>query len=95
MNTTEERNKKKTKSKENKKHPYKVGGSNRIKDGYVVKQFAVNIAKNKKGGIGDIFGAISFFVVGFLLGHFFGQKLMDMFIQMIRRLITNGFSGSV
>jgi len=81
MNTTEERNKKKTKSKENKKHPYKVGGSNRI--------------RNKKGGIGDIFGAISFFVVGFLLGHFFGQKLMDMFIQMIRRLITNGFSGSV
>ena len=51
--------------------------------------------KNKKGGIGDVFGAISFFVIGFFLGHFFGQKLMDMFIQMIRRLITNGFSGSV
>lgn len=51
--------------------------------------------KNKKGGIGDVFGAISFFVIGFFLGHFFGQKLMDIFIQMIRRLITNGFSGGV
>ena len=81
MSTTEEvRNKKKQKMKENKKHPYKVGGSDRT------------IKRNKKGGVSDVLASISIFSFGLIIGTVFGRRIVNFIIELIRRLITNGFS---
>lgn len=46
--------------------------------------------KDKKGGLGDVFGALGLIVLGFVLGFFLGDRILQSVTEWIGGLFTNG-----